>query len=346
MQPAIDDVLERCGNQIEKRLDDLFKDLIEKGDGYHPQIGDLYRAIEDYCMRGGKRLAAASTVMSYRGYSGSVDDRIMTVACGIELYRHSILIHDDLVDRDDLRRGKETLHRLMEKGKDPHFGEGTAVFAGNMLYSLAVNTILSSGFPDHMLMKAVGILSREYLRVNESQVLDLLFEYMEPEITEWELMASRRAASLFTATMGIGAMLGGAPEAELEKIKEAAVHIGFAFDIQDDIIDTFADEEEYGRKPCGDLTKGKKPLHILLAIKRSERFRTMMERSKTGEEISTEEIRAAIIESGALAEAKRVAADHVEACRKILADTAMREKSKEFFLSLLGYITESLSWYR
>jgi len=346
MQSPIDDVLEKCGKLIEKRMDGLFADLINRGDEYHPQIGDLYRAIQDYCMRGGKRLATASTVMAYKGYSGSLDDRILTVASGIELYRHSILIHDDLVDRDDLRRGKGTLHRLMERGKDSHFGEGVAVFAGNILNSLAITTILSSGFPDHLLTGVMDILSREYQRVNESQVLDLLFEYTEPDIVEWELMASRRAASLFSATMGIGAMLGGASETELEKIKEAAVHIGFAFDIQDDIIDTFADEREYGREPCGDLSKGKKPLHILLAIKRSAKFRTIMKRSRMGEEISTEDIRTAIIESGALADAKRVAADHVKAGGRILAGTAMGEESKEFFLSLLEYITESLSWYK
>ena len=106
--------------------------------------------------------------MAYQGHSGRLDDDIIKVACGIEFYRHCILVHDDLVDRDDLRRGEATLHRLMGRGRDDRFGEGIAVFAGNMLCSLAIKTVLSAGFPSHLLVKAVDMLCREFRRVNES----------------------------------------------------------------------------------------------------------------------------------------------------------------------------------
>jgi geranylgeranyl diphosphate synthase type II len=85
--------------------------------------------------------------------------------------------------------------------------------------------------------------------VNESQVLDLLFEYKTPDVNEWYVMASKRAASLFKASLLVGAVLADASEKDLRLLGEAAEHIGYCFDIQDDIIDTFASEEQYGRRP-------------------------------------------------------------------------------------------------
>jgi geranylgeranyl diphosphate synthase, type I len=338
-------VMEDHGRLVEDELKRTFTAMTEEGDEYHQLIGDVYKALQGYCLRGGKRIAASSTLMAYQGYSGKLDDDIVKVACGIEFYRHCILVHDDLVDRDDLRRGEATLHRLMGRGKDNRFGEGIAVFAGNMLCSLAIKTMLSAGFPSHLLVKAVDMLCREFRRVNESQALDLLFEYTDPDPEEWEVMASRRAASLFVATMGVGAILGGASESERAKISEAAEHIGFAFDIQDDIIDTFADEERYGRSPCGDLVKGKKPLHVVLAMRKDKEFRSLMSSCQTGGEFDAEEVRALIRRSGALEEAKRVSQAHASLAKGILLDTEMGPESKSYFLSLIDFITESLSWY-
>ncbi|MEM3047372.1 MAG: polyprenyl synthetase family protein, partial [Candidatus Bathyarchaeia archaeon] len=247
---------------IEEELRSRLSSLKRQGEAYHPYIGGLYGNLEQYVFRRGVRLASFTAFLTYKGYGGLVDDRIEAVCAGLELYRHSILIHDDLVDKDDVRRGGAAFHKLVAEPYSERLGEGVAVFVGNSLFALAEEAILNSGFEASKTKQVAGFLADAYRQVNESQVLDLLFEYRKPSLDEWRVMASRRAASLFTLALKTGGLLAGASGLELGLLEEAGVHIGYSFDIQDDIIDTFASEEQYGRAPGGDLAQGKRPLHV------------------------------------------------------------------------------------
>lgn len=343
---GFEEVLDKQGSMVEIELRRHLAAETERGYAYHPLIGRLYESIEDYSTRGGKRLAACSTLVTYEGYAGHIDDSIVKVACGIEIYRHCILVHDDLVDRDDMRRGGETLHRMMIGEMDQRFGEGSAIFGGDILISMATRAILQSGFEPRRLMEVVDLITKEYQEVNESQILDLMLEYTLPDRREWEIMASKRAASLFKATMLAGAALADAPLRDMEALREAGEHLGFAFDIQDDIIDTFASEEQYGRVPCGDVYKRKKPLHIVLALEKDESLARLMERiSRNEADASIDEVRDIIVESGALEEAKEVSRCHANLAKEGILSTEMVDPSKEFFISFIDFVKESLDWY-
>lgn len=343
-------LLDRYGKLVDKKLEEFLAGQIEKGKGYHPFIGDLYSKIQEYVLRKGKRLASCSTLLTYKGYAGELDDRILNVCTGIELFRHSILIHDDLVDQDELRRGGRAFHGLFDEERDRRFGEGTAIFTGNAMYALALQALRDSGFPAGKISEVLRLLEDGYRAVNESQVLDLLFEFETPNVEEWWAMASRRAAALFRTTILAGAILGGAPEGDLNLLKEAAVHIGYAFDIQDDIIDTFASEEQYGRPPGGDLIHGKKPLHVVYAMKlaggKGLRILTDLagKRGLTREEL--EAAREVIRESGALDAAKDESRKHAKAAKELVAKTGMGDETKGFFSSFISYIEQSLNWYK
>src|SRR3972149_9711745 len=97
---------------IEERLRDYFVEVKKKALGYHPFMAEVYSDLEEFVLRRGKRLASYSTLLTYQGYAGKVDSSILNVCVGVELYRHCILVHDDLVDSDDLRRGERTLHKV------------------------------------------------------------------------------------------------------------------------------------------------------------------------------------------------------------------------------------------
>lgn len=343
---SFEEVLDEQSRVVEIELRRYLGDERGRGYGYHQLIGQLYDAIEDYSTRGGKRLAACSTLVAYEGYTGHIDDRIVKVACGVELYRHCILVHDDLVDRDETRRGGGTLHIMMRGEMDSRFGQGTAVFAGDALSSMALRPIIHSGFDAEKILEVVDMMTTEYQEVNESQILDLMFEYTSPDRIEWEVMASKRAASLFKATLLAGAILGEAPAEDLICLREAGKHIGFAFDIQDDIIDTFASEEQYGRMPCGDVHKGKKPLHIVLAMEKDEQFAQLMIQTYGKEgAVDVEEIRSRIVESGALEEAKDISRHHADIAIERIMATSMEDQSKDFFISFIDFVKESLNWY-
>ncbi|MCX6674543.1 MAG: polyprenyl synthetase family protein [Methanothrix sp.] len=340
------DVLDSYGAIIEEDLKSRLDVMVRDGQKYHPFLGDVYDATREFVLRGGRRLSACSTLIVYQGFAGQIDDRIVRVCSGIELYRHSILIHDDIVDGEDKRRGGDTLHKTIAKGFDERFGSGSAMFAGNILYALANLCLLQSGFEQNKLVEAAKLLAAEFRAVNESQILDMLFEYKDPDVKEWEVMAGRRAASLFKASMLVGARLAYAPEEDLELLLNAARHIGFAFDIQDDIIDTFATEEQYGRVPCGDIGKRKKPLHVILALQKEECLAAIMLEGRSLEDAEIKYVQSLIRDCGALDEAKSISREHAGQAEKMISMTGMNQDAKDFFISFIRFVDESLDWYK
>jgi len=344
------ETLDHYGALIDGRLKELFAETKNAAKAYHPFIEEVYSNIEDFVLRKGKRLAACSTLLTYKGYAGDVDNRILKACVGIELYRHCILVHDDLVDKDALRRGGKTFHKLFVENYDDRLGCGTAVFVGDLMYALALESILNSGFSKEKLGRVMLLLLEGYRSVNESQILDLLFEYKMPDINEWYVMASKRAASLFKTTILTGAILGNALERDLQVLEEAGTHMGYSFDIQDDIIDTFASLEQYGRPPGGDIALGKKPLHVIYALKLANREGIAKLKSLTGKKrVSSgdlELIRGVVRDSGALDAAKEESKGHAEKAKTLIAQTSLSDETKRFFSSLITYIQESLDWYK
>ena len=338
--------LDSLGLKIEDELKDILAQEVEAATDYHPFMGESFEVLQDFLLRGGRRLASASTLIVYQGYRGKIDRDIIKASCGIEFYRHSILAHDDIVDLELQRRGGKTLHRIWAKGYDDRFGAGSAIFAGNILYSFAINTILRSGFDAHKLMHVIDLLSSDFKEINESQMLDLLFEYGEPTQDEWEVMAGKRAASLFRSALTTGAILACAPERDIPLLQKAAKHIGFAFDIQDDIIDTFASQEEYGRVPGGDILKRKKPLHLILAMNRDQDFAARMKGDMELKEENIPAMKEIIRNCGALDEAKSISLRHGREAQSLISQTEMNDDAKEFFISLIDYVVESLEWYK
>ncbi len=342
------ELLDSYGSVIEADLREQLSLLMRRSESYHPFIAGAYGTLGEFVLRGGRRLSACSTLMVYKGYANEIGERIVRVSSGIELYRHSILVHDDIADNEAMRRGGRTLHEAFAEGRDMHFGAASAIFAGNILYSLAIKSVLDSGFDSIRLSEVIGLLASEFRDVNESQMLDLLFEYKEPGVDEWNVMAGKRAASLFRASMLTGAILAGAPGEDRSLLEDAGRHIGYAFDIQDDIIDTFATKEQYGRDPCGDISKRKKPLHIIIAMQKDKKRRlaSIMEAGANMGSVNTREVQNIVRESGALDEAKSISREHAQKAEKAIVRTGMNEEAKDFFVSFIRYVDESLDWYK
>ena len=335
-----EEALDKYGLLIEERLSSLLEKETKNATNYHDFIGRLYKDLREYTLRKGKRLASCSMLLAYKGFNGEVDDRILDVCAGIELYRHSILLHDDLVDDDEERRGGSTIHKKYSHEHNVRFGDGLAVFAGNILYALAVKAFSSSGFESDKTVEVLNMLNDAFQAVNESQVLDLLFEYKTPDVNEWYVMASKRAASLFKVSLLTGAVLADAPEKDLRLLEEAAEHIGYCFDIQDDIIDTYASEEQYGRKPGADLSKHKKPLHIVYAHAMAHQSQL----ENAGQDL--DKIRMVLSDCGALEEAKSRSREHADSAKKLISETKMSNEAKDFYMSFIDYVKESLEWYK
>ena len=128
------------------------------------------------------------------------------------------------------------------------------------------------------------------------------------------------------------------------------MHIGYSFDIQDDIIGTFASEEQYGRQTGGDILLGKKPLHVIYAYQLSNgdvqyQLRNVLKDRKAGEG-DIDKVREIIKGCGALAKTKEVSRDHANKAIKLIDKTSLTVESKKFFKDLINFVSESLDWYK
>ncbi len=345
--------LEKYSEIIEEYLKRFLNETATEAKKYHPFIEKIYSDIQEFILRKGKRLASCSTLLVYKGYSGKVDDNILKICIGIELYRHAILVHDDLVDLDVSRRGGPTLHKKFMNSYSPYdnrFGDSVAVFTGNIIYSLANQVILNSNFSPNVIDRVLDLSSKAYRDVNESQILDLLFEQKDVPMDEWTVMASKRAATLFKVTLLTGAIFADAPENDLRLLEKAATNLGYSFDIQDDIIDTFAKKEEYGRSTCLDISKNKKPLHIICALNSEDSQKIEALKCLLGKQFLSygekDLARKLLNETGGLDKAKQISKRYAIQARNLILQTKLSENVKEFFSSFIHYIEESLEWYK
>ncbi len=342
-----ENTLDKYSVKIEENLSDFLKTEIDHVSSYHSFIERLYKDLYEFIFRGGKRLASCSSLLIYKGYTNKVDERILSVCSAMELYRHSILVHDDLIDNDNLRRGAMTIHKLYLKNENFRFGNGVAVFAGNILYTLSIKSLFNSGFESNKILNVLKILNNAFQDVNESQLLDLLFECNVPSVDNWYVMASKRAVSLFEASMSIGAILADVSNKEIQLLRKAAEHIGYCFDIQDDIIDTFASEEQYGKRPGGDLSKNKKPLHIIYTLKMANKSQIKFIRNAIQKDPfqNLPNIRRIVSGCGALEKAKKRSIEHANHAKRLILMTKLDDAVKKFFISFIDYVKDSLDWY-
>lgn len=345
---SVQDDFLQLSELVEERLKASFKDLVRGAFQYHPFVGELYRQLENFVLRRGKRIASGCCLLVYKGYSGKIDEMALRVSEAVELFRHCILVHDDLVDDDEYRRGGPTLHKLFGLSHSQRLGFGVAVFAGGILFSLAVSKLMSSGLQGNLVERLVEVLAGGYRDVNESQVLDLLFEFKEPNAEEWRRMAAKRAASLFKVALLCGGVAAAADEVELNLLRQAAEHMGPLFDIQDDIIDLYANQEVYGRPPGRDITLNKKPLHIVYALQKADAGRNSL-KNLLGKPLTAGDLELArelVSSYGALEMAKSDARNYGAKAKEILARTKLSGSAKDALYRLIDYMTESLDWYK
>lgn len=276
----------------------------------------------------GKKIRAGLVRLGYDACHGDhspasfVADGLQRAAGCVEVLHNAFLIHDDIVDNSDLRRNRPTVHRryadaCAERFRTPAdalaYGNAVALNFGDKGQALAQELLLSSGFPEEVLLKAVTLLSQVTIETVTGQLLDVgdirLAELDEQQV----LLIHEFKTAHYTIMLPLlmGAILAGAPEAALAAIRGYAVPIGIAFQIQDDILGLFGEEDLLGKPVDSDLKEGKKTLLFVHAhAAAASGDRRLLERAH-GDPGSTpadlEDVRRIVRETGALARSEGIA---------------------------------------
>jgi geranylgeranyl diphosphate synthase, type II len=215
---------------------------------------ELYEPVNYILSLGGKRLRPLLVLMGCDLYSGTIK-KALPVAMSVEIFHNFTLLHDDIMDAAPLRRGKPTVHTK--------YNTNTGILSGDVMVVYAyhyLNQVKSASLK----AKLLNIFNKMAIEVCEGQQYDMNFESRnDVTITEYLRMIELKTSVLVAAAFQMGALLGGATDEVAEKLYEFGRNVGIAFQIQDDVLDTFGDPEKFGKKVGGDIVQNKKTYLVL-----------------------------------------------------------------------------------
>ena len=224
-------------------------------------VKKLYDASQHLISAGGKRLRPTLVVLGAR-ILGLDEEQVIPAAASVELLHTFSLIHDDIMDRDEYRRGVPTVHKL--------WGEPLAILAGDLLFAKAYEALLDErryGIPSDRILEALQTLTWIAITLAEGQTMDIEFEgRTDVSEDEYITMIEKKTAAMFKGSLTIGAILGGGDKEIVSKIGEFGRLTGIAFQIQDDILGIIGDEKTLGKPVWSDLREGKKTIIIIHAL--------------------------------------------------------------------------------
>ena len=265
------------------------------------KTGELDKASAHLLAAGGKRLRPAVVMLAADAVKHGSSAGIMHAALALEVTHTFTLIHDDIMDDDNLRRGVPTVHTKWDMP--------TGILAGDVLYARAFEQICMANAEDGAKVRAVKMLAKACADICEGQHMDMSFEH-RTDVTEAEYMEMVRMKTgvLYAAAAGIGAVLAGGTDAQVNALYTFGQNTGVAFQIQDDLIDLLTPSEKSGKDRASDLREGKQ---TIIMIKAREKGLDLLKyrRELTGADIDNA-IRE-LNEAGVIADVKKIATDLV-----------------------------------
>lgn len=246
--------------QDAKALQELFQDYLENLSYAREPMG-LYEPVKYVLGIGGKRIRPTLMLLAYNLFKEDVHS-VLSQAMGLETYHNFTLLHDDLMDKADRRRGMPTVHKRWD--------ENTAILSGDAMVMLAYQFMMKD-CPAMYVRSVMDVFSQTALEICEGQQWDMEFENRQDvTVDEYMEMIRLKTSVLLAGALKIGAVLGGASEADAQKLYDFGIRIGLAFQLQDDWLDVYGDPKVFGKNIGGDILCNKKTFMLITAFERAD----------------------------------------------------------------------------
>lgn len=306
---------------------DFFSDIIEKaiaGLDYGNGPKGLFLPVEYTLEGGGKRLRPMLLLASCEALGGDVSGAL-NQALGIEMFHNFTLLHDDVMDNAEVRRGRPTVHR--------RWNESVAILSGDAMLTMATQ-LVARGCGDR-LGDVLDLFNTTAMEVYGGQQLDMEFESRrDVTVDEYVEMIRLKTSVLLACACKMGAMMAGASEKDAAAMYRYGELLGLAFQLQDDNLDTYGDPALFGKEIGGDIINEKKTWLWINAMNREPKRLQRVLDQKLTDYLKIREVRKIYddldLKEEAQALIERYAADAVDA----LAEVAMTPEAREFFISV------------
>jgi geranylgeranyl diphosphate synthase type I len=301
-------------------------------------------------VKGGKMVRGSLVLKTCEMYNGGLTEEAVKVAGAIELLHTGLLMHDDIIDRDDYRRGMPTFKKQYEElsgqekvDEEEHFGVSMTITAGDVAFFMGQGLLARLETDPEIRRSITELVFSEFSAVGLAEQVDIYSGYSRNEISEDEIMRLYRdktARYTFSLPLNAGALLADVDEEEIERLYSLGEKIGIVFQLRDDELGLFGSEEETGKSLGSDLKENKKtPFRLKLLEKLPEEESEEMKERLRGEltEEGRNEIRNLIEEKGVREEVGEMMERYASEAREEVEELEAPEEFKEFLNGMIDF---------
>lgn len=236
-----------------------------------PHYEQLWIHLQDLFQAGGKRLRPYITLLAYQAYSSQPIETILPAAAAQELLHLSMLVHDDIIDRDTMRYGVKNITgryldtytpHIINQGDRLHFAESAAIMAGDLLISESYRLLTMTSVTTEAVLNAQRLLANAVFQVVGGELLDTESAFHPTAADPLTIAKQKTASYSFVSPLLMGATLAGAPQEQLSLLEKLGEKLGVAYQLRDDILGVFGNEQTTGKSVDGDIKEGKQTLLI------------------------------------------------------------------------------------
>ena len=356
MDSSLRSEMETLPSHLEREIQAFFHRQKERYD-YGEMFEPVYFDMCEFVGRKGKRVRPLLFALTYRGLGGTKpiqDPAVLAAALSLELLHAFVLVHDDLIDRSEKRRGLPTFHKLVEQrvgrlSSAERTGHGVAVVVGDLLFALAVETLQTAGFPEPQRGAALGKLLSYITDTGVGEIFDILLGSRDigrvsaQEIERTYLLKTTRYT--FEAPCVLGAILAGAAPEKQDDLARVMEPLGLAFQIQNDLLE-FSHFDSRDQLLPTDLLEGKKTLLVREAYERlgevDRSFLQMCLQNPVRNESSISKVQDLIRKSGAIPAMQERCRLLFEETSSLLAGSHLTPGEQESVSQAIGWVRQSV----
>ena len=325
-----------------------------------PDLEPFVDALAAFVLDGGKRLRPAFCYWGYRAAVASAgpadDDAVVRAAAALELVQASALMHDDVLDRSDIRRGAPSAHRRFTlahqaaewSGDAEKFGHAAAILLGDLALVWADAMLADSGVPADALLRALPVWDAMRVEVMCGQYLDVVEQARGGGSVERSLRVARYKAAKYTVErpLHLGAAIAGGDGELLDGLSAYGLPLGEAFQLRDDVLGVYGDPQYTGKPAGDDLREGKRTVLVAYAIEHATEAQRATLHDRVGDSDldldGVQELRDIITETGAAGAVERLIEERVQAALAALEHTAMTDDARAELAALATLATRRI----
>ncbi len=317
-------------------------------------LNAYYSELKEYFKAGGKRIRPLLCIAAYNGFKKKNDEKIIFPSIGTEFLHNASLIHDDIIDKDDFRRGNPAFHYRfkryhekyeLKKMQAEEFGNNIGILGGDSTFFLGLEAYLNNGFELELNMNAIRFYEQVFKELCDGVLIETdMVNQKELNIENYIEMVSLKTGALIEKSLLIGANYARADDTSKKALSSYGINLGIVFQIIDDILGTFGDQKITGKPTDGDIKEGKKTCLLISATNRLDnsdkiKLHNLIETTDMDDE-SVLEVKKLFEKANVISECQKLANHYFDEAKSALIKlkTVINDSEFEFFDDLLNFV--------